>query len=390
VSHSSYALQRASCSAMMRPRGLCAPASTMSSDFRGRRHELASPRRPSVMAGSDSEDDAPILGRAKRERATKSYKIDSGSGSDDDDDEDEDQPLKRQVKGAQKKGKAKREADDSDDGVTDLTGESPKKKAKTPAKKPAKTPAKAKVEPKVEDEPVENLGEARRRAARARRVLVCARACVRVSQRAPDAAPPADDDEEALLLQIMNNHSSPAKVGPPLCPSAARRGLLAVFGACGQAHGTRGHGLGSTRTSAARICPRAAAMPPLTLELARMHVQAPAKTPGKPPASAGRSAAAGASAPASHKKDDGKGAKGEASASKGAGAAKTEAADVEDATLGSARVETSKIKYRVCVCVCVCVRARVWCIRLMHAYIHTHIHTLCHAPRAHMLAHTQI
>ena len=107
------------------------------------------------MAGSDSEDDAPILGRAKRERTTKSYKIDSGSGSEEDGEED--RPLKHEVKkGAEKKGKAKRAEDESDDGVTDLTGESPKKKAKAPAKTPAKTPAKA--EPKVEDGPLEKLG----------------------------------------------------------------------------------------------------------------------------------------------------------------------------------------------------------------------------------------
>lgn len=114
------------------------------------------------MARSDSEDDAPILGRAKRERTTKSYKIDSGSGSEED--EEEDRPLKHEVKkGAEKKGKVKRAADDSDDGVTDLTGESPKKKAKVPAKTTAKTPAKAaktpaKPEPKLDDGPLEDLG----------------------------------------------------------------------------------------------------------------------------------------------------------------------------------------------------------------------------------------
>lgn len=127
------------------------------------------------MAGSESEEDEPILGRAKRERATKSYKIDSGSGSDDDE-EEEDRPLKHEGKGAQKKGKAKRVADDSDDGVTDLTGESPKKKAKTPAKTPAK--AKAKVEPKVENEQVEDLGGARRR--QCTHDCVCVRAHARV------------------------------------------------------------------------------------------------------------------------------------------------------------------------------------------------------------------
>jgi hypothetical protein len=119
--------------------------------------------------GSQEDEDERILAgaaRPKRERSSvKSYKIDS----DEDEDEDScDQPLGKQVKLAQKGQRKAKSADDDDDDVTDLT-ESPKKIAKTPAKAKAEPKAVAKKEEEVVD---------------------------------------LDDEEEALLLQIMSQHST--------------------------------------------------------------------------------------------------------------------------------------------------------------------------------------
>jgi hypothetical protein len=153
-------------------------------------------------------------------------------------------------------------------------------------------------------------------------------------------SPLTDEEEEALLLQIMNQHSSPAKVGLSYLFAVPAPGL------------PWSNWLAAPRTAStgtASLSPRWRHCLPLTPPLNPKHItlnpQPSTQAPAKPPPSSGKSAAA-ASAPASHKKDDGKGAKGEASALTGARAAGkgVAVAEAEDSTLGSARVETSKIK----------------------------------------------
>ena len=181
----------------------------------------------------DSEDsDAPILAKRESRSARASVKSYSISSDEDGGSEGDDEPLSKQAKGSARKGKSaqlKKAQDDDHDDLTDLTAESPKKKAKA-AREP-------KVEPKAEPKVVEEVDD-------------------------------LDDEEEELLLKLMSAHSS---------------------------------------TSAS----------------SKMN-SAPSKSAGAPKVT-----------PASAKR------KGES----GVQAAATPAPLVEDVTLGSARVETSKIKF---------------------------------------------